>query len=556
MPITYHNLHLTRLDGAIPVWWGEIKPGDLPPVCQNVADAGGRLVALWGSDARFPLSNPLGETTSHSTKLQETAAKSLVIPQAGEGVNESLREFQVNGFALHVVLVNGAGLICLSMALDAVQPVYPDISRIFPAASRMQRAAYDLLGIYAHEGHDHRKWVRHGAWHGGSFPLRKDFDAAQNHADEPDAYPFVQVEGQGVHEIPVGPIHAGTIEPGHFRFSVVGEKVLRLEERFGYTHKGIEKRFESLTLQQGAKLAGRVSGDSTVAYAWAYAMAAESIAAVTPPDQALWLRALFLERERIANHLGDLGDLGNDVALSFGFAQFWILKEQVLRNNAALFGHRYLMDKIIPGGVAADLNESGKQTLREECVMLEREVRLLRGIYEEHAGMQDRFIAAGRVEPKLAAQLGLCGLAGRASAQAWDARVQFACVPYDSLDVQMATYRNGDVAARVIVRFDELFESLRLQREILGHLAHDGELAIPLERLPGNGFGVGMVEGWRGEVLVAIHTDAQGNLTRVHPHDPSWQNWPVVEHAIMGNIVPDFPLINKSFNLSYSGQDL
>ena len=518
MPITHPNLHLTELAGAIPAWLGEIKPNDLLSICQNVADGGGRLVALWGSDARGDMHE------------------------------------RGNGFALHVALVNEAGLICLSMALDAGEPVYPDIGRIFPAAGRMQRAAYDLLGIYAHEGQDHRKWVRHGAWHG--FPLRKDFDAAQSRADEPDAYPFVQVEGQGVHEIAVGPIHAGTIEPGHFRFSVMGEKVLRLEERFGYTHKGIEKRFESMTLQQGAKLAGRVSGDSTVAYAWAYSKAAESIAAVTPPDRALWLRALFLERERIANHLGDLGDLGNDVALSFGFAQFWILKEQVLRNNAMLFGHRYLMDKIIPGGVAANLTEAGKQTLRDECAMLEREVHLLRGIYEEHAGMQDRFIGAGRVEPKLAAQLGLCGLAGRASSQAWDTRVQFACAPYDKLDVQMATYRNGDVAARVIVRFGELFESLRLQREILVNLIGDDELARPLTQLPANSFGMGMVEGWRGEVLVAIHTDAQGNLTRVHPHDPSWQNWPVVEHAIMGNIVPDFPLINKSFNLSYSGQDL
>ena len=299
------------------------------------------------------------------------------------------------------------------------------------------------------------------------------------------------VEGQGVHEIAVGPVHAGIIEPGHFRFSVVGEKPLRLEERLGYAHKGIEKRFESMTLQQGAKLAGRVSGDSTVAYAWAYAMAAESIAAVTPPDRALWLRALFLERERIANHLGDLGYLGNDVALSFGFSQFWILKEQVLRNNAALFGHRYLMDRIIPGGVTIGLAEPGKRTLFEECAMLEREVRVLRGIYEEHAGVQDRFIGAGRIEPKLAAQLGLCGLAGRASSLAWDARVQFPCAPYDKLDVRMATYRNGDVAARVIVRFDELFESLRLQREILDHLVHDDILSVPLEALPAHGFGVG-----------------------------------------------------------------
>jgi len=517
MPVNHPNLHLSKLPGAIPAWSGEIGHDNLQPICQTVQDGGGRLVALWGSDERS---------------------------SAGKG------------FALHIALVNENGLICLRVPLTAESPSYPDISRIFPAADRMQRAAYDMHGIYAHEGHDHRKWLRHAAWHGGSFPLRKDFDAARSRTGDEDNYPFVQVEGRGVHEIPVGPVHAGIIEPGHFRFSVVGEKTLRLEQRLGYTHKGIEKRFESMGPQQGAKLAGRVSGDSTVAYAWAYAMAAESIAAVTPPDRALWLRALFLERERVANHLGDLGYLGNDVALSFGFAQFWILKEQVLRNNAALFGHRYLMDSIIPGGVAADLSTEGRRVIEQECAMLERQVQILRGIYEEHAGVQDRFIGAGRVEPKLAAQLGLCGLAGRASAQAWDARVQFPCAPYDRLDVRMATYRNGDVAARVIVRFDELFESLRLQRQILNSLSNGKALSVPLEKLPAHGFGVGMVEGWRGEVMVAIHTDADGKLTRVHPHDPSWQNWPVLEHAVLGNIVPDFPLINKSFNLSYSGQDL
>ena len=516
MPIKHPNLHLERINGAIPAWRGKISGADLQPICHAVRDGGGRLLALWGSDARA----------------------------------------QGNGFVLHVVLVNETGLVCLNVALSAGQPDYPDISRIFPVANRMQRAAYDLLGIYASEAHDKRQWLRHAAWSDGSFPLRKDFDEAASRSDELDDYPFVQVEGQGVHEIPVGPVHAGIIEPGHFRFSVVGEKVLRLEERLGYTHKGIEKRFESLTLQQGAKLAGRVSGDSTVAYAWAYAMAAESIANITPPDRALWLRALFLERERIANHLGDLGYLGNDVAFSFGFAQFWILKEQMLRNNGALFGHRYLMDSVIPGGVAVNLSTEGKRVLELECTMLEQQVHILRSIYEEHAGVQDRFIGAGRVEPRLAAQLGLCGLAGRASSQAWDSRVQFPCAPYDKLDVQMAMHRNGDVAARVILRFDELFESLRVQRDIMVNLIGGDELARSLDKLPAHGFGIGMVEGWRGEVMVAIHTDGEGHLDRVHPHDPSWQNWPVLEHAIMDNIVPDFPLINKSFNLSYSGHDL
>lgn len=511
MPIKHPNLRLEPVSGAIHAWRGRITGADLQPICRSVHDGGGRLLALWGCDTEY-------------------------------------------GDELHVVLVNETGLVCLSLPLPEGE--YPDISAIFPAACRMQRATYDLLGIRALGADDRRKWLRHAAWPEGSFPLRKNFNAAATHAEEADSYEFVRVEGQGVHEIPVGPVHAGIIEPGHFRFSIVGEKVLRLEERLGYTHKGVEKRFEGMTLQQGAKLAGRVSGDSTTAYAWAYAMAAESIAGVEPPDRALWLRALFLERERVANHLGDLGYLGNDVAFSFGFAQFWILKEQLLRNNFTLFGHRYLMDAVIPGGVSVDLPAEGRAVLEQECLMLEEQVHILRSIYEEHAGVQDRYIGTGRVEPKLATQLGLCGFAGRASSQCWDSRVQFPCAPYDKLDVQMATHRNGDVAARVMLRFDELFESIRLQRDILTNLIGGELLAHELLRLPAGGFGIGMVEGWRGEVMVAIHSDADGRLERVHPHDPSWQNWPVLEHAIMGNIVPDFPLINKSFNLSYSGCDL
>ncbi len=545
MPVK--KLNLQRIKGAIPAWHGKIAEADLLPVCAAVREGGGRLLALWGSDERA---------------LSPEEAKTALVSAPS-----------LNGFALHVVLVNETGLVALSLPLSAQQPVYPDLSLIFPAANRMQRAAYDLLGIKAIDAKDQRAWLRHAAWREGSFPLRKDFVAVCQHdsgapAGEEasaivqdatqiqDDYPFVQVEGQGVHEIPVGPVHAGIIEPGHFRFSVVGEKVLRLEARLGYTHKGIEKLLENKALCAAAKLVGRVSGDSTVAYAWAYAMAVEGVADITPPDRALWLRALFLERERIANHLGDLGYLGNDVALSFAYAQFWILKEQVLRNNATLFGHRYLMDKIIPGGVTTGIDESGKKTLRDESVMLEQEIHTLRSIFDEHAGVQDRYMGTGRVEPKLAAALGLCGLAGRASSQTWDSRVQFPCAPYDKLDVKIATHHHGDVAARVIVRFDELFESLRLQRDILINLIGGEDLAYPVTSLPPHRFGAGMLEGWRGEVMVAIHTDEKGNLTRVHPHDPSWQNWPALEHAIMGNIVPDFPLINKSFNLSYSGCDL
>jgi Ni,Fe-hydrogenase III large subunit len=371
-------------------------------------------------------------------------------------------------------------------------------------------------------------------------------------------YAFVRVEGDGVHEIPVGPVHAGIIEPGHFRFQVVGEKVLRLEERLGYVHKGIEKRFESMSLAEGHRLAGRISGDSTVAYAFAYAQALEAIAGVSVPPRAAWLRALALERERIANHLGDLGYLGNDGGFAFGHAQFSRLRENVLRLNLAAFGHRLLMDHVVPGGVARDLAAEHVAPLREQCAALEREIAVLRGIYDEHAGLQDRFRGCGSVSPDLAAKLGLTGLPGRASGRARDLRCDLPVAPYDALGVRIATARDGDVAARVAVRFDELAESLRLVRTIVDALpdAKAGGIRLPLPEVPAFRLGLGCVEGWRGPVLLALESGPDGAIRRCHPHDPSSINWPVVEHAVIGNIVPDFPLINKSFNLSYSGQDL
>ena len=242
-------------------------------------------------------------------------------------------------------------------------------------------------------------------------------------------------------------------------------------------------------------------------------------------------------------------------ALAFGHVQFWRLKEDWLRLSAKRFGHRYLFDCIVPGGVAVDISDSGRAELAQETERIEAEVRSLHAIYDEHAGLQDRFANAGIVKPELAARLGLTGLAGRASAQAWDARAQFPQAPYDQLAVNMATQRNGDVLARAEVRFAELYESLRLVRELLARLPA-GELHSPLAAVHAVREGLGWVEGWRGGVVVALRIGADGRLDRVHPHDPSWQNWPLLEIGTLGNIVPDFPLINKSFNLSYSGTDL
>lgn len=495
-----------RLPGALPAWHATTR--DLRAVAEKARARRARLVALWASD----------ETTA---------------------------------FALHVAFGLRDGLLWLTVPLEREHPRYPGIADLFPAASRMQRAAYDLVGVHAEGGADHRKWLRHGAWAAGEFPLRKDFRGKPDGA--PDSYPFVKVEGEGVHEIAVGPVHAGTIEPGHFRFSVVGETVLRLEERLGYKHKGIEKRFEALSAAEGARLAGRISGDSTVAYAWAYAMALESACGTEPPARALWLRGLALELERIANHLGDLGYLGNDVALSFGFFQFWRLKEELLRVQRKAFGHRYLMDFAVPGGVAREPEET--QSLSKVLAYIEAESDVLRGIYDEHAGAQDRFIMTGQVTPETAERHGLGGLAGRASGQEHDLRADLRLPPYDSLQVAKAGHIRGDVAARVSVRFEELAESLRLAGELIARMPA-GEIRAPLpDPVPGSR-GCGWVEGWRGEVFIALEAGEGGRLRRVHPHDASWQSWPLLERAVLGNIVPDFPLINKSFNLSYSGHDV
>ena len=552
MKLEDFNIEFKPLPGAMPVWHGRADAQQWRGVCQQVRDNDGRLVALWGSDGS----------------------------DRGEG------------YAVHAALAVQSGLIVATLPLAGEG--FPDVSDIFPCANRMQRAVYDLFGVRAEGAVDQRKWLRHAAWPADVFPLRKDFShelrttnhdprttnheqritshespitnhespitnhesPISNHESRPmDDYPFVRVEGEGVHEIPVGPVHAGTIEPGHFRFSIVGEGVLRLEERLGYKHKGIEKRFEQMTLAEGAKLAGRVSGDSTVAYAWAYAMAVEAVTGITPPPRALWLRALLLERERVGQHLWDLGFLGNDAGFAFGLAQFSRLREDWLRASNGLFGHRYLMDAIVPGGVACDIGTEGIAGIRREIDAVGTTVATLREIYVNHAGLQDRFVDCGRIRQDQAARQGLTGLAGRASGIASDLRVQIPPAPYDRLGVCIAVRTGGDVAARATVRVDEIVESLRLIGSILEGLPGGG-IAASVPVAPENAFGIGWVEGWRGEVLIALETGADNRIRRLHPHDPSWQNWPLLERAVLGNIVPDFPLINKSFNLSYSGQDL
>ncbi len=533
------RLDLRELPAPLPIRHALVDRSAWSTVARSVAEQGGRLVSIWGVDRDGESNGAVGPSGAGG---QSGAAGS------GGATGPS-------GAAVCAAYALPEGLVWLELPVNPAR-TYPDLARDFPCAARMQRAAFDLSGLAVEQAGDRRPWLDHGLWGLARGPLEL---AAESHpaaaATLPADYPFVRVEGDGVHEIAVGPVHAGTIEPGHFRFSVVGEKVLRLEQHLGYVHKGIERRFTEFAPLDAHRLAGRVSGDTTVAYAWAYCMALESAWGCEIPVRAAWLRALMLERERVANHLGDLGALGNDAALSIALAQFSRLREDWQRLSNAAFGHRFMMDVVAPGGVAANPAASMLERLGRQCDDIERELLSMRELYDEHAGLQDRFLTTGCVAPQLAAQLGLTGLAGRASAQAFDLRCDHGWSPYDRLGVAMATQRMGDVAARVAVRFDETLESLRLIRRLCAEMP-DGDTRAELRAPSAAARGAGWVEGWRGEILVALETGVDGRIVRCHCHDPSWQNWPVLEHAVIGNIVPDFPLINKSFNLSYSGHDL
>jgi Ni,Fe-hydrogenase III large subunit/Ni,Fe-hydrogenase III component G len=509
----------TPLNAAMPAWHRQVSSDEWLDVARQMRVSGARLVALWGVDRRN-------------------------LDQA---------------MAIQAAYATDQGLCWVDLALPADESgswSYPDLSGLFPAATRMQRAVRDLLGLDANGAEDTRPWLRHGSWPDSYFPLRRDHTGREQFPSADDSYPFVHVDGDGVHEIPVGPVHAGIIEPGHFRFSVVGEKILHLEERLGYTHKGIEKHFEGMAPHDGVRLAGRISGDATVAYAWAYCMALESLTATTIPARAQALRAIALERERVANHLGDLGALGNDAGFAFALAQFSRLREDWLRVHEQGMGHRLMMDWIVPGGVRAEPDAVVLRSLYRQNDAILKEVETLHTIFDEHTGLQDRFANAGRVPTTLASALGVTGLAARASGLPIDIRLRPGMAPYDDHPLSAVSLGTGDVAARVTLRFDEIRQSIRFMQGLLDSLpVGDSQRSLPVPAAETR-FGVGWVESWRGEVLVALEQDSRGRLLRVHAHDPSWQNWPILEHAVMGNIVPDFPLINKSFNLSYSGQDL
>jgi Ni,Fe-hydrogenase III large subunit len=461
-------------------------------------------------------------------------------------------------FFINALIEKQGVYVLLRTIVNAAKPKLPSQASVYPAANRSERHTQDMLGIHFAGHPDNRRWTRHKAWAKHDYPLRKDFpvEGETETITPPDMdYPFVKAHGAGVYEIPVGPVHAGIIEPGHFRFLAVGELILNLEERLGYVHKGIEKIAEGRTAESLARLAGRVSGDTTVGHCWAACRAMEQAAGIEIPPRAALIRGILAERERVANHLGDMGAICNDVAFVFAQMQLTRLRELWLRTNAKVFGHRLLMDKIIPGGVVCDLPEVSCNLIKQDITKLRKELSEIMTPIDLNSSLEDRLYTAGYLSPETAAAFGTLGYVGRASGQDFDVRRDAPYAPYDRAMFKVALEDQGDIASRFWVRYKEINAALKLIEQFIAQLAPGdihSDWQTPLE----GSEGLGIVEGWRGEITTYIRFDADNKIARFYPRDPSILNWPALEKLTLNNIVPDFPVCNKSLNGSYSGNDL
>ncbi len=411
---------------------------------------------------------------------------------------------------------------------------YPALSS--PAAAWYQRFAHDLNGHIATNAADTR-------------PAIEQFRDADGTAPWPE---FSAPEAEGVHQIAVGPVHAAIIEPAHFRFSVIGEQVLKLEARFGYSHKGTLALMRGKSPRLAARFAARVSGDATVAHALAFAHAAEQALEIDVPARAQFLRAIMAELERIANHLGDVGALTADAGFPFLDARFALARERVCAACAAAFGHRLMMDMVIPGGVAGDISASGPAAILGALDELAAELPSLIRVFEDYASLQDRLSGTGIIPPALAASYAPGGFVGRASGQADDARQAPGYAPYGVFGLEVPVESAGDVGARIRVRLAEIRESIRLLRDFLSALP---DSLIAIAPPSGSGIGLGVAESFRGAIWVWLTLES-GSITDIFIADPSARHWPLLEHAAKTAIIADFPLINKSINASYSGVDL
>jgi Ni,Fe-hydrogenase III large subunit/Ni,Fe-hydrogenase III component G len=439
-----------------------------------------------------------------------------------------------------------------SVTVDAAEPTLPSLAMLHYPASRFEREIADLFGIRALGHPDPRPLVRHAFWPADWFPLRKDAPAREFH-DDGQPFPFQQVGGAGVYEIPVGPVHAGIIEPGHFRFSVVGETVIDMKARLYFTHKGTEKLFEGRAPADGVALAERISGDTTVGHALAYCQAVEAAAGVGAPPRARWLRTVLLELERLYNHVGDVGMILNDTGFAVAHAHCFRIRERLLRLNKRVTGNRLLRGGVVAGGVAREA-PAGLDVAAEVEAALQDFDEIV-AISLGNTLVADRLDTTGRLTTRTARDHGVLGPVARASGLDADVRRDHPFAAYAEVAPRVVVNEAGDVRARTLVRVEEARESARIIRRALQTLP-DGPLAVALPPLPAFEPAFSLVEGWRGAIIHWVMAGANGALERVKVFDPSFLNWPALSYALINNIVPDFPLCNKSFNLSYAGNDL
>ena len=440
------------------------------------------------------------------------------------------------------------------VAVPAGEPRFPSLALRSFAASRFEREIHDLLGLVPVGHPDPRRLAVHQFWPDGYFPQRRDVAIRRDFADAGQPFPFRHVEGAGLFEITVGPVHAGIIEPGHFRFTVEGETIVNLETRLGFVHKGTEKLFETLPFERTPALAECVSGDETVAHALAYCQALEGLAGADIPRRAASLRVILLELERIYNHVGDVGMIVNDTGFAFGHAHCFRLREEMLRLNARLTGHRLMRGAIVPGGVADTVNQSALDELPGTVDRLMAEFLDIAELSLDNSLVLERLQGTGRLTTVTAREMQVVGLVARASGIDADLRRDAPFAAYDKVDVAVPTYETGDVWARTMVRIREAREAARLiARTIDGIPAGPAHVELPPLR---EGDQASAVESWRGPIWYWVMAGGAERVERVKIVDPSFRNWPALEYAVLNNIVPDFPLCNKSFNLSYSGSDL
>jgi Ni,Fe-hydrogenase III large subunit/Ni,Fe-hydrogenase III component G len=430
-------------------------------------------------------------------------------------------------------------------------PSVPSLASLSFPAGRFEREMRDLYGIVPHDHPLPRRLVRHGHWPQGWYPMRSDAGPPPPFGSTDEPYQFMTVQGPGVYEIPVGPVHAGLIEPGHFRLSVVGETILKLKARLWFTHKGIEKLAEGRSPEDALPLAERVSGDTTVGHTLAFCLAVEDAYDWAVPAQAGLLRAVLLELERLYNHVADIGALCNDVGYGILNAHALRAREQLLRLNADVTGHRLLRGAVMPGGahvktlptpgqlgaIAADIAEIVQLALSNSVV-------------------RERFTGTAVLGADQVRDIGALGYVARASGVDIDARRDH---PFHDATAQITsvTRTEGDVLARFLIRAGEVQASVALLNQLLPEAVAANAYRDAPERLPGGQVsGVGLVEGWRGTLAHRIEIRADGQLARLKIVDPSFMTWPALPVALTDTIVPDFPLVNKSFNLSYAGNDL